>query len=565
MLILDKPQELRARSIGIPLYHRGHLSFFPKTRVWLCLLPGPADAPRPPEVIMSPIHFDSWRDLWRITASLSEKPGVVNTLLQVLRRHNINILSQESSSMERQSAHHIELIADVKNYGSRLDGSTADRINGTVNDLADLRRALLAAVIWDISSPESGGALAIERVTGLYQAGKTFAAAQLEAQQYGTPAPLHDEATILPNPLHRRTLQVTLPEQIARGLSTALGISIDQPNSHIRYLRVSDTQDRFLRVYFLHPSDAILSATIGHHEKVGAIAAITDVLQVNNWNILSSLLRLHVHGETAHFEVVLQAPPGPASSTDEMRATLERHLSQPELVHEYGVAIGYPDSYRSPLEMKPLVSAAGASAYHVPTEQTSTALQSLATQYPLLQRRVQSPGATNDDRARFQLAGALLAEETVSNETRHPHLFISYSMADDERFKLLEAAARRGGFRVITGKDLVGIGADSNQNAIRELIASCTHFIGLWSEEGGVKTATGSWPSPWLHWELGVAQALNKPFELLISNELDDACWKRLAADKPHTRFSKTDFRQRLHSALRALSTRRPPLSANIG
>lgn len=180
MLILDKPREFDGRDVKVPLYHRGHLSLFPGAKVWLCLLPGGRGGAVLPELVISPIHFDSWPDLWRIRIALVERPGLVHDVFEVLREHSVNILASESSSMEWQRLHSIEIIVDACRYSSvEGDGRHEDRSTGQIDELSGLRRAILSRVMGDICFDAlERPRISIRRIRNLFEARRAFDAAQ---------------------------------------------------------------------------------------------------------------------------------------------------------------------------------------------------------------------------------------------------------------------------------------------------------------------------------------------------------------------------------------------------
>jgi hypothetical protein len=94
MLILDKPRPFSGDQLIVPLYHRGHLSLLKGTKIWLCLLPG-SEPQNAPEIIISPINYDAWSDLWRISVTTQERSGVVNKILLALQK--LNVVAEEQA------------------------------------------------------------------------------------------------------------------------------------------------------------------------------------------------------------------------------------------------------------------------------------------------------------------------------------------------------------------------------------------------------------------------------------------------------------------------------------
>lgn len=565
MLILDKPRAFDGKILKIPLYHRGHLSLFTGAKIWLCLLPGGMGSEVFPELVVSPIHFDSWPDLWRIRITLSERPGLVHELFEVLREHSINILAAESSSMEWQSLHSIEVIVDACRYsGVGGDGSHKDRSAGRIDELNGLRRAILAFMMDDICfDAQERPRISIRRIRNLFEAHKAFEESQRVLRSQGL-APLVKDAKISPSRAAGKAVFVKLPRDIQAGLFEAL--EQRRRGDYGTYLLVSETTDRFLRAFFMRSSDSILAPTLLHKEEVGALAAITEAIEQAGFNIITSLSRLYEYGTVAQSEFVLQPVGATRKSTDEkiLKAKLEDALVTPDLIENYGVRIGYPRGYRSSIRFKQLALPVARGRRRVSAAPRRVHGESVEARLSRLQQayhqRYRLPSASEQDRMRFTLAASLFAEIEPQENLRKIPLFISYSFKDEERFNRIQKSARGMGFVVTTGKRL---GADStNRDGIRRLMKECTHFLGVWSEDGGIqvgqrpaKDGGGElwWPSPWLHWELGVAESLGLRWRLLISDTIEQVSWLKLVGSTPCDTFSRANFDRRFREALHTL------------
>src|SRR5690349_3784921 len=115
MLVLDTMISVEQGKVEIPFYHKGHLSLKSDTEVTVCLIPQSHDTPlgRVPEMIVSPIKFNSWPLIWRINAVFKERQGIVHKLLTIIRDAGLNVLTEESSSVENRDLHQVELIVDA--------------------------------------------------------------------------------------------------------------------------------------------------------------------------------------------------------------------------------------------------------------------------------------------------------------------------------------------------------------------------------------------------------------------------------------------------------------------
>jgi predicted amino acid-binding ACT domain protein len=488
----------------------------------------------------------------------------VHDIFKILADNSINIITAESTSRERQSLHSIEIIVSAREYGSPyFDGTHEERSNGNLDDLADLKREILAHLVDDIAFLPSGQPrLRIRRVRHLLNARRSYNQALTRIQPGHALRPVIKDTTV--NKAGSGEVSITLPEQVKKNLFEALGIAYPSGKAAGYFLMVSNTTDRFLRIYFMKKEDTIIAPTIEHQDEIGALAAITEALHNADFNILTSLSRLYQWGSLARTEFVLQPPEDLRGSSDieAIKKRLESSLKIPTLVNNYSVRVGYPVNYVTPVITKKLslstssVKATKQSNDDVKNKSRSTE-SILSSRYRELARRISQPGAVADDIMRYQLVQSLVVEQTTVATAKQTGfkgtLFISYSFREGDLFNIISKAAKKNHFNIITGAELGG--APKNRDGIIELIGRCTHFLGVWTHEGGHKFEDKYFPTPWLHWELGVADALGKRWHLLISNEIHEDAWKRIAAETPHSIFNKVNVEQKIKNALRTLSS----------
>lgn len=567
MLILDIPSDFDGVTIKIPLYHRGHLSLFPEAKVWLCLLPGAQGGQFLPEIVISPIDYESWGDLWRISITLHDRIGLVHDIFQILADQDLNIIAAESSSMERQRLHSIEILVNANKYGG--DGGTEERSSGKVEELKDLRRAILARVLQEIAFLPSGEPrLKIRRLRHLFEAMRSFNEAKKTKAYLPTFKPVVGHTEV--RRIERKGVTITLPAELRKSLLTALGTTKKKDNAG-QYLLISNTADRFLRVYFVKESDVIVAPTILHDDEVGALAAITGALQAERFNILTSLSRLYKWGAQAHSEFVLQPPPDLKKATSKaIKRRIKDALSTRELVTRLKIAVCYPNNYHPPLRPTKLqVTRPAKRTRHTddisPDESTQSILD---RQIRRLLQVASKPARTPDDVWRYRLGRDLMFEEEgtlglARRSSIRNSLFISCAYHNQKTFDRVVRTAKANRFNVITAKDSLPVNLGNRPGIIKQIDENCTHFLGVWSEDGGTRVKEGEYfPSPWLYWELGVANALGLHCHLLISEKIMKDAWARLIPDSPHTFYSSGDFESQLKSALKKLQALLPTRSS---
>src|ERR1051325_1908911 len=143
---------------------------------------------------------------------------------------------------------------------------------------------------------------------------------------------------------------------------------------------------------------------------------------------------------------------------------------------------------------------------------------------------------------------AVNQDKAVERLHNRKTLFISYSFEDSDFLNLVVKVAKKSKFEIITAKSL---GHSSlTRDGVITLMSRCTHFLGIWTQDGGVQFEGGWIPSAWLLWELGAANALGLSWHLLVWTEIAPETWRRLTGEVPHTFFSTTNFGEKLKLAL---------------
>lgn len=562
MLILDKPRDFEGSTIRIPLYHRSHLSLFPTATVWLCLLPGRQAGELLPEITISPIDYDQWSDLWRISITMKDRVGLVHDFFQMLADNEINIVAAESSSMETQRMHSMEVVINAERYqGLSRDQTHAERTkDAEVDDLFDLRRFILARALHEIALKPSGEPrLRIRRVRHLFEAKRSYEEAVREARAGGAFNPIVERVDVrrisAEEQIHRGVI-IDLPVDVIHSLSNAL--ETREATDKAKYLLVSNTADRFLRVYFIKPSDNIIDPTLKHEDKVGALAAITDAMARNNFNILTGLSRQYKWGTQAHSEFVLKPPPNMrAASKNELRAKLKEALSTTRLVNDYKIQVGYPKDYSDAPSTEPITTILFRDEQQIPITNTDDLIRQ---KYLVLSERVERADASDEQRMRYRLAKDLWAEIAVDKTSAEGRgsakrfLFVSYSFEAKSLFDRVKEAATSFGFEIITGERL-GTFKTTRDGIIRIMKTQCTHFLGLWTPKGGIEVGKNEWwPSPWLGWEYGVANSIPLHSRLLIDETVRKDSWSKFAGETPHIMYSTADFNEKVSEVLTGLA-----------
>jgi acetolactate synthase regulatory subunit len=526
MLILDGISKVQNDQLFIPLYHRGHMSLKSKTTVTLALIPPRqrAGSPQLTEMIISPIDFSSWRSLWRIEATFFERPGIVNKLLRIVAAEGLNVLNEESSSVENRDLHTVELVVDTKSAGR------------TVSDIERMRaleHRILALCIEDLNCERGEPRLRVKRMKGLYSAYEKF---QRSRDHKG--GALQDTSFISNRRIHLPTSVMEL-------------ISQRKP---LRSLLVSDTKERLLRAFFLSEHDGFTYVRVAHHDSPGALDTITREL-AKAFDIVNSLTRIQRQGSQNDLELLLYSSQFPRPADEASRRDIIEDLLS-NIGRNLDLRVSYPESVASaePRGIPPQPSKKRIAFRE--QKQMARINEKFMTQSTavVLQNRIEEFERRLDKEASFvkgyplqmrlKKLRELLKIEGESNP--QPRVFVSYGFSRTDLSGIVSQKLRKLRCKFVTGAN-----PDDAIGAFRDVIISrintCDAFLGIWTKEDD-----GS-ESPWFLWELAVAQTLNLPFRLLIQEGIDPEKYLKINPEKHHRVFKDSLFQNESDIAIRRL------------
>jgi hypothetical protein len=535
LLVLDIPRECPPgfSHVEVPLYHRVHLGLAANQDLHVCLLAGSSD-PHLPELVISPFEFDEWDKLYRLNMTLTDRVGLFHEVCAILGHYNAKVLAAESSAAQHQNLYQLEMVISLKE----------------LLNVEWIRLRLLASFLKEMDLLENGNPrLRIQRLTSLWLAKRAYD--DQKRNQKGFP-PLCGAAQVKwIEQTQSQVLQLVLPQGIRDILAKTVRLDSKQPHADGFYLRQSDTKNRFLRVLYFRSDDPVVYARIEYIDRIGAAADITGALKASGFTILTGYLGPSNDSRRCRLELVTRCKSLAGLRSAQRKAAFEKALADcPETV-DLQIAVGYPGSYAREWEKKDIVSTCREQSHKITKGLSFDDLRKLLTQQ---HKRLSAEGMTHSSGMRLKLVRRLSAQHDA---LLRPHgtgikiLFVS------GHFKgvALEEVVRRAtakGFTVVTGKNLLEY--SSFRRGLLEKMGSCTHFLGLWSDEGAQIVGEKHWPSPWLLWEFGVAEASGLAWRLLISERIDEAAWKRLAPEQQHAIFGETDFQARLTEILDVLA-----------
>lgn len=550
MLVLDIPRRSTQNfaTIEIPLYHRVHLALAGGGHVYGCLLAG-HNEPHLPELVIAPFDFNIWDQLWRLTVSVRDRVGVVHDVAEAVRRFDANILAAETATMEEQNLYHIEMVIQVH------DRQVVDR----------LERALLTEFLDEIAFlHDRSPRLKVRSMHNLSRTKQAFTKQILTNRPFAPMAGKIQVEWTDEIPFKPRAVKLRVPLEFRKILKEFVRQSTPQKSDDDGFfLRLSDTKDRFLRVLFFRANDPVIHTRMEYADEVGAAAAIFGALRRSGFNILTAFLTPAAQEDRAQSEVVVRLDKLAGCSIDALKDAVEQALAAMPQCDALNIEIGYPDKYARQWKKTKIVPQVSSASIDEPnslewSSQLGTKLYAAHRELTTLHDSGQVFSETLQNRwiLANRLRSRLEEEEQIPTGSLLPRiLFVSCHFKGDQ-LKVIHDAAKRHNFSVKTGEDLLNY--SSILSGLPSLMDGCTHFLGAWLRYGALKLGDEFWPSPWLHWEFGVAQALGLVYRLLIHEDIAVAAWQRIAPGKQHVMFNDLNFAGQLDKVLRSLMNDRP-------
>jgi|GEM_PF-1913943 len=565
-MILDHIRDTHDGTILVPGFHRGHLSLVPGAQLYVSLIePPPRDYGNGHcELILTPFATPH-RNLSHLTCTLVDQPGVVNRLIEAVAALGINIVKEESTSINSSHHHVVELVLDWSTQGASGGGTPpliqhrlrwlACRFPIHLQDYVTLYYAIMA---------RCGDVIVIDRHYATPLPSLTIAPFP---PSNAKPAGIV-EIERIPRPVENGSrreppVQFALSEVLQRKIRTFTDITSPAP---LRYILSSEPALRSLRAFFpmREVSDRILHVALPHADKPGALSSITRALARNHFNILTSLSR--VKPTQSLYEAVLEfrgegtLPPTTSNDPLAVARWLHAKLTTPgngngdghELaeLQYYQVGVGTPEyPRRAYVDAIPIHSDDGPRKPNLPI---------VATTEMVNQCIVRSETAPSDAPADILQARRRLLHDIRGLIERKPTIFLSCPRAAAKYSDRLKGAI---------GKEFPGIVVTDYQSpnlqrileTVIELIEDCDYFIGIWHHEQLPQTRKAGqrrkWDrqderappslSPWMPFEYGMARNLGKEWIVIHSDRLPEDISTRIDSSISLPSYNERSFEKK--------------------
>jgi predicted amino acid-binding ACT domain protein len=545
MFVLDRPRISKNWEIFLPLYHRGHLSLYPGTTVYLAPVHHPdASAHHFPEIMGTTIQQSSWPTVYRISIKLRDAPGVLHSTLASVARHGGNIVNLDSTSTEQESIHEVEMVVD---FASLVDsGDVAPDLSEEIEGLllADCARYI-------VEEPGTGFDIRVQAHAGLRRLNSMLG--KLRSSMYSTlvqAEQVQEKGKIV---LGRPIIHM-LRSDVGAGSSTA----IEPP---VAYFVSSDTIGRLFRITLVPNVEQITWCAIRHNDRPGALSAITEAIRDNDMSILSGLNRVQRHQGRSWFEVILSKKAWKNSLVParEREQEIKEALIRANIDKDFSPTL-YFDRAQADIAMRTVTNddvsaAAWFLRRELPLSDWLDQKEKELKEHPGRMAGNPVDGLSVSPTAALSLG---IKKVRTSRGRIRPKVFFSaeFTPLNKARISIARECCNTRGIDF----DVVQSPQDGLviRDEVLSRIAQATLFIGLWAPSS--KEPDSKRCSPWLLWELGVANAQRIPYGILVEHGTNLMDYMPIHGERFHFPFSgdladgfRAEFEHCLDALLRTL------------
>lgn len=535
MIVLGRPHLAYGSVIEVPPFHTGHLGLVPGTEANLYLISQTKEGKCNCEVIVTPLDRKVG-NIMQITVVMLDQPGVVSRLLRSISDLNINILSEESSSINHLNHHYINLLVDWSSSPYRNDDHEASpSTQRRYRDFHEIFPVYSVRCVFLFNSIMARCADVIE-----WDSSPRHPLPKLRFRHLsiGSNEDARGHTSISRHDSKKYVGALTIPPNLMAQIRQRVGYSSSE---HIPYLLISDTEDRALRVFF--PTDEensrIIHVALQHNDLPGALTAITGVVANASFSILTSLHRKKTSARSV-WEAVLECPsnaqlPVRTTSAEWPRLVFEWLAKQitltatPEDIYRLktcDIVITQPDY---PAAANPISYALKSDLDRIEAREPQQ--ESRITLAQRMLANLRRPSSDIITKRQIDIIQAVIAQERSQ-----PVVFVSYPRTASEHGELLcerlsQAKYHPTRYQVADGTVIV--------EEVLKHIEECDYFVGIWhpEEDGNPKAV-----SPWMPFEYGIALALRRKCVIVHSRKLDKSVRQRISPEVAQAEYSDVKF-----------------------
>jgi hypothetical protein len=508
MLILDTFSSIENGKFRVEDFHRGHLSLKSGTALNIVALPGHHLLPVPKltEIIITPIKFESWEKLTRINARVRNRPGILRKVMLALAHANINILYHASGPLKNGKLQRIEFLVDASSFYRRFDTVHCDRKMKDYHVLSQLEIWLKSLLIQDLDFDDKRARIKVRPMEMLRATWRAYHKFNRESSM---PTPIWEKTTI---------------DKGVIDISCVLNKLEYSPKD---IMLNSDTKDRLLKGLLFQPADHSTYLRVTYNNNPGSTATICSLL-ADYFYFVFSLTRIQNTDDTRVLELMLYSQDMPTSAYEDKRRLVIEALLSDDKCKNFGVSISYPlslsgadPSPREPSANRDILIPMPLIQSLCPDERqllTKSAAEILRYRLDSTRNISDSNLHTSQDQFASQLSHRHHIEACLEllarlgdEDQSHSKIFVSFPFDYEDLFQVVKSKFENKGFIVITGQRPNSSGQTPFRDVIVDRIISCSGFFGIWKYT--TKTGAAKF-SPWLLWELGIAQSCKMPVRI---------------------------------------------------
>lgn len=540
LIILDHMRELEDGKIVVAPFHTGHLGLFPGTELQVTLIK--SNLKKGCELAICP--YESSKDLFNLECILKDEPGVVGKLMAAISELNINILTQESSSIDNMERHVVSLLLDwtttkftkkkiLNYYSSGLSNVLPVNDERFLKLYQEILKRCSDDICW------SSGHIAIPKIFMRYfvhrQTWKVRGCKITKVKKEGEKGYVNS---------------IDIGESLKKRIRVHTGYEEDDKDNSC-YIIFSSTESKTLRVIFPHKDSIpnLFHVGVKHKDKPGALSIIMKMVANSDFNIICGLSRKE-NFEVNTWEAILEYAPkeGQSGKKKSGKGKPRRVLSDCKFVEQK-----IEEKHNGDSEFKQNMN-----YFHVEIESPRYPPRTVKEKtiklhsdevFEEYKKIYDEPCDVKDLREKYKgypgCHEKIRYFDCIFNAAHDPikrSVFVSRpesakihseilikkisEILDDETGKKKYTIYRSEN---VAGESIVG-------HVIRN-IKKAKIFIGIWHAEND-----SNYISPWLPFEYGIAKALGKKVLLLCHENIDSRIWNRIEGDLGKKRYNDLVF-----------------------
>ncbi|MEM6347581.1 MAG: hypothetical protein AAF927_27080 [Bacteroidota bacterium] len=289
------------------------------------------------ELIISPIPLAKRKDLWHFTVSFFDRRGLLSELNLFFKRNNIDILDSRASISENNKFLNVAMVLDTQGYISSYG-----KINGPTKSSAiqiNTLKALVAArFIQDVVFHYASNSPILE-IAPNYALNRS----RKNSTQHDI-VNINKSEVSIPSDIYSQVKQNL--EDYRRNFLT--NNEVDGEGGTMIASIVSSLNWHYLKIFLFYADTGIIHIRVKGRNTVGALAAVTKIINQKNFNIIQLFSR-DIHGKSiAINDFMLDIEASKARKLDDkyLKNFIKESIEHSEISSEYNWEVSFPRKLR---------------------------------------------------------------------------------------------------------------------------------------------------------------------------------------------------------------------------